>query len=171
MEYFDLYDSNGQKLNKIVPRGTKLQGDEYHIVVNVWIRNQKGQYLIQQRNKLSDKLPFLWDCTAGSAISGDTSLETAAKETFEELGILLNKEKLKFIKRYTIKDNYASFILDTYLIEENILLKDLRIDKSEVKDAKYASMKEIIEQLKQGKFKDYDKILKQTGYFELIEKS
>ena len=64
MEYFDLYNKDGQKINKVVPRGTKLLKGEYHIVVNIWIRNNQGQYLIQQRNKLSDKRPFMWAATA-----------------------------------------------------------------------------------------------------------
>ena len=171
MEYFDLYNLNGQKINKKALRGTKLLDDEFHLVVNVWIRNREGLYLIQQRNKLSDKLPFLWDATAGSVVAGDTSRDTCVKETYEELGVIINKDKLKFLKRYIIKDDIGNFILDVYLIEEDILLKDLKIDKLEVKDIKYASMKEIREQVLQGKFSDYDTRVQQKGYFELIEES
>ncbi len=171
MEYFDLYDKNGQKIDKIVPRGTKLLDEEYHIVVNIWIRNNQGQYLIQQRNKMSDKRPFMWDATAGAVVSGDSSIITALKETYEELGIALQKDKLKFLKRFVVKDNYANFILDVYLIELDVLLKDLNIDIIEVKDCKYATMAEVKEQVKDNTFKDYDQIIKQKGYFDLIEKS
>jgi len=171
MEYFDLYNKTGQKLDKKVQRGTKLNDGEYHIVVNVWIKNNEGQYLIQQRNKLSDENPFKWAATAGAAVTGDNSLETAIKETHEELGIILDPSKLKFLKRYFVEDNYANFILDVYLIEEDISLKSLTIDELEVKDAKYASMKEIKKQVLQKTFVDYNEITKQIGYFDLIEKS
>ncbi len=171
MEYFELYDKFGQKLNKKVLRGTKLGVEEYHIVVNIWIKNKDGKYLIQQRNKLSDKKPFMWAATAGAVVAGDSSFITALKETKEELGINLNQEELKLLKRYFVTDNYANFILDLYLIEEDILLKDLNIDKLEVKDCKYASIKEIREQVSQRLFIDYEKITKQIGYFDLIEKS
>ena len=33
MEYWDLYDKNRQKLNKVVKRGDYLKDDEYHLVV------------------------------------------------------------------------------------------------------------------------------------------
>ncbi|MCK5761275.1 MAG: NUDIX domain-containing protein [Candidatus Izimaplasma sp.] len=171
MEYFDLYNKTGQKLNKKVLRDTKLNNEEYHIVVNVWIKNNKGQYLIQQRNKLSDRNPFMWAATAGSAVAGDTSLKTAIKETQEELGIKLNPSKLKFLKRYIIEDNFANFILDVYLIKEDISLQDLTIDKLEVKDVKYASMSKIYEQVLQKTFINYINISKHKGYFDLIEKS
>ena len=171
MEYFDLYSKTGQKLNKKVLRGAKLSDGEYHLVVNIWIRNNAGEYLIQQRNKLSDKVPFLWDTTAGAVIAGDDSLDTAIKETSEELGIKLNRDKLMFLRRYYIEDNHSNFLLDVYLANEEILLNDLVIDKSEVKDTKYASMQEIREQVISKTFKDYDVIIKQKGYFDLIEKS
>ena len=44
MEYWDLYDKERNKLNKIVKRGDKLQDDEYHIVINAWIRNSKNEF-------------------------------------------------------------------------------------------------------------------------------
>lgn len=46
MEYWDLYDKNRNKLNKIVKRGDKLADDEYHIVVNVWLKNKNNEFLI-----------------------------------------------------------------------------------------------------------------------------
>ncbi len=38
MEYWDLYDKNRKKINKIVKRGDILKDDEYHIVVDAWIK-------------------------------------------------------------------------------------------------------------------------------------
>ena len=171
MEYFDLYDKFGQMLNKKVLRGTRLEDGEFHLVVNIWIRNKNGEYLIQQRNKLTDRTPFMWATTAGSAVSGDTSIETAVKETHEEIGALLKKENLKLLKRYFVEDNFASYILDVYLIEADILLKDLKIDIEEVKDVKYSTMKDIHKQIALKSFVDYEYYVKEKGYFDLIEKS
>ena len=171
MEYFDLYNKDGKKINKQVLRGTKIQVDEYHLIVHVWIRNNDNLYLIQQRNKESDKAPYLWAVTAGSATVGDTSIITALRETLEELGISLVKDNMKFLKRYFTEDNYANFITDVYLINQDVLLKDLIIDETEVKDCMYSSIKEIEELVSERMFWDYEKILKQKGYFDLIEKS
>jgi 8-oxo-dGTP pyrophosphatase MutT (NUDIX family) len=171
MEYFDLYDEFGQSLNKKALRGTKLDVGEFHIVVNIWIRNSERNYLIQQRNKLSDKIPFMWATTAGAAVAGDNSLDTAAKETYEELGVLIDKKEFKFLKRYLIKDDFASFLLDVYLVEKDVLLKDLKIDEIEVKDVKYLSMQDILKQKDSNTFFDYGFFIKHKNYFELIEKS
>ena len=171
MEYFDLYDIAGQKIGRQVPRGTKLADGEYHIVVNVQIRNSEGKYLIQQRNKLTDSIPFMWATTAGAVVAGDTSKDTAIKETYEEIGVALLEENLKFLKRYIVEDNYGNFIMDIYLIEQDALLKDLIIDKLEVKNCKYVSMKEIKELIKDNEFWDYCKIVQQNDYLDLLEKS
>ncbi len=50
MEYWDLYDKDKNKLNKIVKRGDYLSDDEYHLVVNAWIMNDKNELLISQRS-------------------------------------------------------------------------------------------------------------------------
>jgi isopentenyldiphosphate isomerase len=171
MEYFDLYDKAGQLLNKKVLRGTKLNDGEYHVVVNVWIRNKDNKYLIQQRNKQSDTIPFMWATTAGAVVAGDTSFNTAIKETKEELGINLLAKELQLVKRYVIEDDYGNYIMDIYIIDQEILLEDLVIDKSEVKACKYATIKEIKELIIDNKFWDYEQIVKQNDYFDLIEKS
>ena len=171
MEYFDLYNETAQKIGKQVPRGTKLKSGEYHLVVNVWIRNKKGEYLIQQRNKLTDTIPFMWATTAGAVVAGDTSLKTALKETLEEIGVTLIKENLKLIKRYFINDDFGNYIMDIYLIEQDVVLNDLILDELEVKKCKYASMKEIKTMIKNKLFWDYNKISQDDNYFDLIEKS
>ena len=50
MEQWDIYDKNFAKTGKTICRGEKLQDDEYHLVVNAWIVNKKGEFLITQRN-------------------------------------------------------------------------------------------------------------------------
>lgn len=171
MEIFDLYDCNFNKLEKKMIRGTGNNPGEYHLVTHIWIRNSKGKYLIQQRNKLDDKIPFQWATTGGAAVSGDNSIKTARKETYEELGLDIPKEKFKFIKRYFCEDGNANFVTDLYIIKEDILIKDVNIDNVEVRDATYKTMSEIKEMIKNKKFWNYERILVRDGYFDLLEKS
>ena len=42
MEYWNLYDYEGKK--KLSIRGTKLNDDDFHLVVNVWIMNDKMSF-------------------------------------------------------------------------------------------------------------------------------
>jgi isopentenyldiphosphate isomerase len=171
MEIFDLYDSDFNMLEKKMVRGTSNKSGEFHLVVHIWIRNSDGNYLIQQRNKLDDKIPFQWATTGGAAVTGDDSIKTAIKETYEELGIKVPKEKFELLKRYYCEDGKANFITDLYIIKEDILLKDIKIDKVEVRDTAYKTMPEIKEMIKNNTFWNYERILVRNGYFDLLEKS
>ncbi len=171
MEYFDIYDENGKNLHKRAVRGTKLKDGEYQLVVNVWIRNSENKYLVQQRNKVTDDIPYMWATTAGVVTSGDTSIQTAIKETFEEIGITLVKENLKLVNRYFVSDDYGNNIMDVYLIEQDFSLKTIVLAETEVKQCKFASMKEIRTMIKKQIFWDYEQISQDKDYFNLIEES
>jgi len=90
MELWDLYDKDRNKLERQAIRGEKLNDDEYHIVVNIWIKNSKNEYLITQRAE-GRSYEFMWECTGGSAEAGEDSLSVAIRESKEELGIILEK--------------------------------------------------------------------------------
>lgn len=171
MELFDLYDKEFNKLNKTMERGSSNNNGEYHLVVHIWIRNSKNQYLIQQRNKSTDKVPYQWACTAGAVRSGETSLEGALRETKEEIGIDLYKDKLSLCKRYFVEDEKANYIVDCYLYEGDILISDCEIDTVEVRDIRYASMDTIKEMIKNNEFWDAERHKSRKGYLNLLEKS
>ncbi len=71
MEYWDVLDSNRNKTGKVILRGDAFNENEYHLIVHVWIKNSKNQFIISKRK--NDKYPYpgLWECTGGSAVSGD----------------------------------------------------------------------------------------------------
>ncbi len=174
MEIFDLYDCTGKKIGKTMNRGDKNNPGEYHLVVHIWFKNSSNEFLIQQRNKLDDKIPYQWAATGGAAIKGDTSIEAAHRETLEEIGLDLPFNKFELLKRYYIKvggKNTTNYITDLYIVKEDILLKDLKLDTLEVRDATYKSMKEINEMIQQNLFWDYERNLERKGYFSLLEKS
>ena len=96
MEKWDIYDKDRNKMNKTVNRGDYLSDEEYHLVVNVWIKNSKNELLIAQRSE-NKTFPLMWECVGGSAIEGETTLDAAIRETNEELGIDLSDSKYKLI--------------------------------------------------------------------------
>ena len=63
--------SNISQKNKILSPGY------YHLVVHVWIRNRKGEYLISQRSADRPMHPLKWECVGGSALKGEDSLSAA----------------------------------------------------------------------------------------------
>jgi|LGVF01.2.fsa_nt_gb 8-oxo-dGTP pyrophosphatase MutT (NUDIX family) len=171
MEKFDLYDKNFHKLHKTMNRGDTNNTGEYHLVVHIWIKNSDNLFLIQQRNKLDDQVPFQWACTGGAALKGESSLEAVLRETKEEIGLTINQSNLQLLKRYFINHEKANYITDLYILKEDILLKDLKLDTLEVRDVLYKTMPEIKQMIKDNQFWDYERILIRNGYFNLLEKS
>lgn len=87
-ELWDIYDSNRKPTGRTEPRGPLVIGD-YHLVVSVWMMNREGNLLVTRRHP--DR-PWgnYWECTEGSAIAGETSIQAALREAHEEVGITLD---------------------------------------------------------------------------------
>jgi len=88
-EIWDAYDI---KMNiipgKEMARGEPREPGMFHIVSDVAVRHEDGEYLVMQRD-LSKRFGGLWELTAGgSALKGETSLQCAERELFEETGII-----------------------------------------------------------------------------------
>ena len=171
MEYFDLYDDQMNKLDKTMVRGGENQPGEYHLVVHIWIRNKNGEYLIQQRNKKEDLIPYQWGVTSGAVLVGETSFEGAKRELQEEIGVTVDPSKVILLKRYFIDHPKSNYITDLYLIEEDILLDDLKLDKVEVRDVAYKTMADIKKMIENNEFWDYERMLERSGYFTILEES
>ena len=92
-EIWDLYDENRELLGKDHFRGEQLPIGGYHLVVHVWIRNSKGEYLIAQRSANRPTNPLMWECVDGSVVKGEDSLQGVLREVKEEVGIDLLPEK------------------------------------------------------------------------------
>lgn len=151
MEYWDLYNEKKEKIGKIVQRGDFLNDDEYHVVVNAWIKNKRGQYLISQRSE-NKAHPFMWETTGGSILQGETSLDGVLREVKEELNVVLDKKDAVFIgsgKRYY---KGCPDILDVYLFEIDDSNLNIKIQEEEVNAYKWASKEEIKNLYEEGKF-------------------
>ena len=171
MEVFDLYDKGFNKLKKTMVRGSSNNVGEYHLVVHMWFKNKEGKYLIQQRNKPTDRIPYLWFCTGGAAISGETSIEAAIRETKEELGIELESHKFKLNSRYFINQPDTNYVTDVYLIKEDIFIEDLILNKVEVKDVAYKTIDEIKDMIIQKQFWGLELQEAGEGYLDNLENS
>ena len=79
-EIWDLYDENRELLGKDHVRGEQLPIDGYHLVVHVWIRNSKGEYLISQCSANRSTFPLMWECVGGSVVKGEDSVQGAIRE-------------------------------------------------------------------------------------------
>ena len=119
-EIWDLYNENRELLGKDHIRGEQLPIDGYHLVVHVWIRNSKGQYLISQRSANKPTYSLMWECVGGSVVKGEDSLQGAIREAKEEVGVDLMPEngQVLFTKtRKIIEGKIFNDIMDVWLFE------------------------------------------------------
>ena len=151
MEQWDIYDKNFAKTGKTICRGEKLQDDEYHLVVNAWIINKKGEFLITQRNA-NKSHPYMWECTGGSALQGENDIDACVREIKEELGIDINPTTAHFVGMTTRYYSGCPDILRVYTFRDNTPVTDVKIQKEEVMNVMWASKETILELYNFGKF-------------------
>lgn len=119
-EIWDLYSENRELLGRDHIRGEQLPIDGYHLVVHVWIRNSKGEYLISQRSANRSRYPLMWECVGGSVLKGEDSLQGALREVKEEVGIDLEPDKghVLFTKvRKIMEGKIVNDIVDVWLFD------------------------------------------------------
>lgn len=88
MELWDAYNADGAKLGYDLVRGQEIPEGVYHIVSEVIIRHEDGMYLMMQRDFNKVGFPGMWEIgAAGSALKGETALDAAIREAYEETGI------------------------------------------------------------------------------------
>lgn len=120
MELWDLYNERRELTGQDHIRGEEVPYGYYHLVVHIWIRNSKGEYLISQRSADRPTCPLMWECVGGSVIKGEDSLTGALRETQEEVGLVLCPENATLV--YSVVGRVVngvkfSDILDVWLFE------------------------------------------------------
>ena len=120
MELWDLYNERRELTGRDHIRGEEVPQGYYHLVVHIWIRNSKGEYLMSQRSADRPTFPLMWECVGGSVVKGEDSLTGALRETQEEVGLTLSPEDGKLV--YSVVGRVVSSvkftdILDVWLFE------------------------------------------------------
>lgn len=88
----------------------------------------------------------MWECTGGSALSGDDSITAAIREVREETGLCLLPENGRCVMGYKRKDAFV----DIWLFRQDFDLKDVRYQPGETCGAKCAKKEEILEMEQTG---------------------
>ena len=146
-EIWDVYDLERNLTGRTHRRIDALAEGDYHLVVFIWLRNSKGEYLISKRAP-NKGYPNMWENSGGSAVAGDDSLSAAIREVKEELGLDVNPEKGKMIFTAIREDSF----FDVWLFEQDFDLKDIVLQENETVDAKYASIDEIQRMIDNNEF-------------------
>lgn len=147
MELLDVYNHNGEKTGKIIPRGTKDEefGDDEHIAVAIiYIENSEGEFLIQ---KTSPEKGGIYSSTGGHVVHGETPLETIIRETKEEIGLDISNEDIIELGHICV-DFPVRFI---FYLKRDINISDLMLDKNEVESMHYFNQEELKQIIERGK--------------------
>ncbi len=143
MEIWDLYDENKNLTGKYCIRGNEIPDNLYHLVVHVWIKNDKGEYLISQRSENRPTFPLMWECVGGSVLQGESSLQGAIRETKEEVGIELKEFEGNLVYSKVRKFKNRNDIMDVWLFKYNGDVKLKNATTDEVRDVKWLTKKQI----------------------------
>lgn len=93
MELWDAYDESRKPLGYTVQRDKFYSyNSEYHIVVHIWIKNSKGDFLIQKRSA-NKKSGLKWAWTGGSVLTNESSIDGAIREVTKSLELRLIRIK------------------------------------------------------------------------------
>ena len=160
MEYWDIFDKNGQPTGKTVKRGNlRLRSGEYHMVVHVWIKGPDGRWLIQKRSATKNPMPNEWAATGGSVISGEKSLEATQRELAEELSIRVAPEDFRFIDRIFKRHSFV----DVWQVDFGGNIADLKLQEEEVAEIKWVTGEELRQMIADGIFHNYG-----DPYFRIV---
>ena len=143
MEIWDLYDENRNLIGKTMERGGKKEKGTYHLVVDLFFLNSKGETLLQLRSKEKKNHPDMWGCAGGAAVQGEDSLTTCIRECEEEMGFSPDLSRTRVVSTETNRD--GCFIRDNYLIYQDVALEKMTLQAEEVQSAQWILPEKIRE--------------------------
>ncbi len=155
-EVWDIYTVDRKRTGKTCIRGEqdKLGEYEFHMWVMVWIKNpETGKYLISQRTADKQVDPLKWETVAGHSIAGETCMEAAVREAYEEVGISFDSHDAKCVATkvaLTIDGRRHNWIRDSYYFETT---EDADLNKATTKEVirtKWVTFDEFREMYERG---------------------
>lgn len=144
-ELWDVYDENRQLTGRLHRRGDMLEGNDYHLVVHVWVQRSDGRFLLTKRTA-NKGWPNMWECTGGSAVAGDDSRTAALRELEEETGLTVSAERGRIVYSYR-KDHY---FCDVWLFHQEFQPEQIRLRENETCAAMCATAGEILRMYQEG---------------------
>ena len=152
MELVDLYDENRLPLGRTWERYAPRDTGAYLTVVHVCLFDSRGRLLIQRRSERKRFWPGTWDVSVGGAVdAGETSRQAAEREVREELGLCLDLGET----RPSLSVNFAGGFDDFFLAERDVDLEELKLQREEVAEVRWAELPELRELADRGEFAAY----------------
>ena len=132
-EIWDIYDRNKNKTGRFHKRGMPLNKNDYHVIIHAWVVNSRDEVIITKRHSSKKICPNMWECTEGSIIAGESSIEGAVRELKEEIGLSFEKNEAIFLTSFILE--FSNTIVDSYMFRRDVKLEDLSLQENEVSKA------------------------------------
>lgn len=136
MELWDICDKYGNVTGRTREKGQPFEEGEYHVAVEAWILNEKGEFLIQKRSSKCQHYPGVWSLTAGRIQAGETPAEGCAREIEEEIGLRIPVEELHHLEHLNREDG-SHMIWDVFVTKRKIAPEEFCLDDREVDEVKW----------------------------------
>lgn len=148
-EYADVVDENDVPTGQVADMGVIHQSGLRHRDVHLWLTD--GENVLQQRRGLETKImPGAWDLTAGHVDAGESYVDAIARETAEELGLDLPKERFISIGKLATEAHYPGWqhphniIGDNFVvIERSLEIADLELEPGDVLGARWYPINQL----------------------------
>lgn len=114
-ELLEVYDPEGNPTGEAMPRGTIHLEGHWHLAFFCWIARPGArglEILLQHRAARKDVWPLRFDASAAGHIRFRESLEEAAREVREELGIEVELRDMVELGRHRQQHDHASGLID-----------------------------------------------------------
>ena len=143
MEWLQLFNENEEVLDKKILRGENPTNNEYIMVVYLFIINSDNKILLE-KNYEKD----IW-VVPGGHVDTPNILDNLKRESMEELS--LDISNCNIINIDTLRNDNRIFKI--FLINKDIDINSLVLQKEEVKEVKYFTIDEIDTMINNGTFR------------------
>ena len=150
MEILDVLTPEGLAAGFAKPKGDVHRDGDWHRAAHVWLVTPDRRVLLQRRASVKENWPDLWDISvAGHISAGESAIEAAVREAYEELGLTLAPEELRHLGtlRWHAVLNDGAYIEnefhEVFLVIREIEVEQLVLDPMEVAAAVLVKPEEI----------------------------
>jgi len=118
-----------------------MQNNDWRRVVRVFLLDEQGRVLLQKRGAHMNAYPGCWDQSAGGHVDvGETDLQAAERELFEEVGVRVSLIEVMTGLRSTIPEDKAISSVYVATIAADTAFV---IDHEEVSEVCWVSIEEL----------------------------